>query len=208
MPGVSKQFESQKGTDRLRGGNHLCSREPRFFQQLLQGDLSQIREKQVQPPELGPDLPWGKVQPVHIGNLRDLGPRPWDPFFVLSPRQPGKALFFEDQRDRDGTYPMPAFFQDSADIIDGEVLFSQRDDFIPDMVGFGRSLRALLRGKEEGAIWMLAEMVRKDAEASGRIPEAAGDFSRGQLVNEVGSEGFVLTVSWVGGFEKEACHIC
>jgi len=208
MPSASKQFESQKGTDRLCSGNHLCPREPRLFEQPLKRDLSQIRDKQVQPPELGPKSPDRKIQPVHIGNLSDLGPRPRESFFVSSSGQPGKTFFFENQRDGNSTYPLPALFQDPADIIDGEILLSQRDDLVPETVGLRRDLRPLLRGKEKGAIWILAELMGENTEASRGIPEAAGDFDRRQMINKISPEGFVLAVSGIRGFEKEAGHIC
>jgi len=59
-----------------------------------------------------------------------------------------------------------------------------------------------------GAIWMLAELVCQDTEASRGIPEAAGDLSRREILDEVSTEGFVLAVSGIRGFEKEAGHIC
>ena len=173
----------------------MVPREPRLLKQPLQGDLGQIRDKQVQSPELGSESPGRKIQPVHIGNLCDLGPRSWKSFLVSSSRQPGKPFFFENQRDGNGAHPLPALFQDPADIIDGEILLSQRDDLVPDTVGFRRSLRPLLRGEEERAIWILAELVGEDAEASRGIPEAAGDFDRREILDEVGPEGFVLAVS-------------
>jgi hypothetical protein len=157
---------------------------------------------------LSSEAPDRKIQPVHIGNLCDLGPRSWKSFLVSPSGEPGKTFFFENQRDSNGAYPMPALFQDPADIIDGEILLSQRDDLVPDTVSFRRSLRPLLRGKEEGAIWMLAELVGEDTEASRRIPEAAGDFNRREIIDEVGPEGFVLAVSGISGFEKEVGHIC
>ena len=188
--------------------NHLCPREPRLCEQPLQGDLSQIRNKQVQPSELGPELPDRKIQSVHIGNLGDLGPRPWESLFVSPSGQPGEPFFFKNQRDGNGAYLMPALLQDPADIIDGKILLSQCDDLIPDTVGLRRSLGPLLRGKEEEAIRMLTELVGKNAEASRGIPEAAGDFGRGKILNEVGPEGFVLAVSSIAGFEKESGHRC
>jgi hypothetical protein len=157
---------------------------------------------------LGPKSPNREIQPFHIGNLCDLGPRPRESFFVSSSGQPGKTFVFENQRDGNGAYPLPAFFQDSADIIDGEILLSQRDNLVLEKVGLRRSLRPLLRGKEEGAIWTLAELVGQDAEASRGIPEAASDFERREIIDEVSPEGFVLAMSGISGFEKEAGHIC
>jgi len=208
MPSTSKEFESQKGTYRLRGGNHLGPREPRVLKQPLQGDLSQIRDKQVKSPKLGSESPDRKIQTVHIGNLCDLGPRPWKSFLVSPSGQPGKPFFLKNQRDSNGAYLLPALFQDPADIIDGEILLSQRDDLVPDPVGLRRSLRPLLGGEEEGAIWMLAKLMGEDTKASRRIPETASDFSRREILDEIGPEGFVLAVSRIPRFEKEAGHRC
>jgi hypothetical protein len=157
---------------------------------------------------LGPKSPDRKIQPVHIGNLCDLGPRPRESLLVSSSGQPGKTFVFENQRDGNSAYPLSALFQDPADIIDGEILLSQRNDLVPDTVGLRRGLRPLLRGKEEGTIWMLTELIGQDTEASRGIPEAAGDLSRREILDEVGPEGFVLTMSGIRGFEKEARHIC
>jgi hypothetical protein len=176
VPSTPKQFEPQKRTYRLPSRNHLCPREPCLFEHLFQTDLSQIRDKQIQPPELGSESPRRKIEPVHIGNLCELGPRPWESFLVSPSRQPRKTFLLENQRDSNGAYPTPALLQDPADIIDGEILFSQCDDLVPDTVGFGRNLRPPLRGKEKRAIRMLTELVSKDPEASRRIPKAAGDF--------------------------------
>jgi hypothetical protein len=153
-------------------------------------------------------LPGRKIQTLYIGHLGDLGPGSWKSFFVSSSGQPGKPFFFEDQRDRNGADLLPALLQDPADIIDGEILLSQGHDLVPDSVGFRRSLGPLLRGKEEGTIGILTELVGQDAEASRRIPEATGDLDRREILNEVGPEGFVLAVSRIAGFEKKASHIC
>jgi hypothetical protein len=208
VPSTSKEFEPQKGKDRLPGGNHLCPREPRLFKQPLQGDLGQIRDKQIQPSELGPESPDREVQPVHIGNLSDLGTRPWKSLLVSPSGEPGKTFFLKNQRDSNGAYLLPALFQDPTDIIDGQILLSQRDDLVPDTVRFRRNLRSFLRGKEEGAIGMLTKLMGQDTEASRRIPEPACDFSRRKILDEIGSEGFVLAVSRIPGFEEEAGHIC
>jgi hypothetical protein len=157
---------------------------------------------------LGPKSPDRKIQPVYIGNLSDLRPRPWKSFLVSSSGQPGKAFVFENQRDGNGADPLPALFQDPADIINGVILLSQRDDLVPEAVSLRRGLRPLLRGKEKGAIWILAELMGENTEASRGIPEATGDLSRREILDEVGPEGFILAVSGIRGFEKEAGHIC
>jgi hypothetical protein len=208
VPSASKQLQPQKGKDRLLSRDHLGSRESRLLKQPLQRDLSQIRDKQVQSPELGPELPDRKIQSVHIGTLGDLGPRSWEPFFVSPSGKPGKTFFFENQGNGNRTHPLTAFFQNPADIIDGQILLSQGDHFVSDAARFRRSLRSLLRRKEEGAIGMLTEFMGENTKTSRRIPEAMGDFGRREILDEVGPEGFILAMSGIGGFEKEVGHMC
>jgi len=208
MPGTSKELKPQKGKDRLHGRNHLGPRKPCILKQPLQWNLGQVRHKQVKPPELGPKVPDRQIQPIHIRNLCHLGPRPQHSLLVSSSGKPSKPLFLENQRDGNGAYLLSALLQNPADVIDGQILLSQRDDLVPETVGLGRSLRPLLRGKEEGPIWMLTELVGQDAKASRRISEAAGDLNRREILDEVGPEGFVLAVSGILGFEKVAGHIC
>jgi hypothetical protein len=103
---------------------------------------------------------------------------------------------------------LSTLFQDAADIIDGTILLAQSNDLVPDGIGFGRSLGPLLRGEEEGALWVLAKLVGKNTEASRGIPEAASDFGGRELIDEIGPQGFVLTMRGIDGFEKEAGHGC
>jgi len=180
----------------------------RLFEHLLKGYLGQVREKEIQPPELGPDAPGRKIEPGDIGDRCHLGPRPGESFFVLPSGQPGKTLFLEQQRDRNGAYLLPALFQDAADIIDGAILFAKSNDLVPDGIGLGRSLGPLLRGEEEGTLWVLAKLVGENTEASRGIPEATSDFSRRELIDEIGPQGFVLTMRGIDGFKKEAGHGC
>jgi len=189
-------------------GNHLAPREPGFFKQPLQRDLGQIRNKKIQAPELGPELPYREIQPVDIRHRCDLNSTPWESFFVSAAGQPSKPLFFENQGNGNRAYPLPTLLQDPADIIDGEILFTQGNDLLAKGLGFPRSLGPFLRGKEEGAIGMLAKLRGEDAKASRGIPEATGDFGRSKTLDEIGPEGFVLPVSGISGLEKIAGHIC
>jgi hypothetical protein len=198
VPGASKQFEPQKGAHRLPGGNHLRPRESRFFQQPLQRDLGQIRDEQIDPSELSSKSPGGEIQLVHIGDLGYLRPGSGKAFLVSSSGQSGKPFFLENQRDGNGAHPLSGLFQYPADIIDGEIPFSQCDDLVPNTVGLRRNLRPLLRGKKERPIRILTELMGEDAEASRGIPEAMGHFGRGEMVHEIGPKGFVLTMSGIG----------
>ena len=54
----------------------------------------------------------------------------------------------------------------------------------------------------------VAELGAEDAEAARRIAEAGGGLGGGQAVDEVGSEGFVLALGGVSGFEEESSVGC
>ncbi len=58
---------------------------------------------------------------------------------------------------------------------------------------------------EEGLAFgrVVSELKAQDAEGAWGVAEAACDFGRGELINEVGAEGFVLVLRWgVGGQEE------
>ena len=46
-----------------------------------------------------------------------------------------------------------------------------------------------------------------DLERSGRVAERAGDLGGGALLDEVGTQGFVLALLCRGGFEEESSRI-
>ena len=48
----------------------------------------------------------------------------------------------------------------------------------------------------------------EDTEAPRRIAEAASGLVTGQSVDEVGSEGLVLAMGGVGGFEEDPGEVC
>jgi hypothetical protein len=53
-----------------------------------------------------------------------------------------------------------------------------------------------LRLAEEGSalLGIVAELMAKDAEGAGGVAEATGHLGRGLLIDEVGTEGFVLAL--------------
>ena len=93
--------------------------------------------------------------------------------------------------------------QVAADVVDREVLFAKVDDPIGEGIGFGRGPWPFGRGEEEVASGILAELMDEDAEAPRRIAEVASGLVTGQSVDEVGSEGLVLAMGGVGGFEED-----
>jgi len=53
----------------------------------------------------------------------------------------------------------------------------------------------------------MTEAVAEDAEGSRLVSEPLGDILGGPLFDEVGTEGFVLSLAGVGRFEEEASLI-
>ena len=123
--------------------------------------------------------------------------------FVVGPaRQASESFGLEDLGDGYRAERLPLVGQVTADVIDGEVLFSQGDDEFAEGIDLRCRLRSLGRGQEEGAMGILAELVDQDAKAAGGVTEAAGNFGTGDVVHEEGAEGLVLAVGGVGGFEE------
>jgi hypothetical protein len=67
---------------------------------------------------------------------------------------------------------------------------------ITDAVADGRGLRTALGQAEEGSAFfgIVAELIAEDAEGSRGVTEAAGDVAGWLLIDEEGTEGFVLTL--------------
>ena len=55
----------------------------------------------------------------------------------------------------------------------------------------------------QGGIGVMAELMTKDAEGTGRVAEASGDLERRTAFDEGGAKGLVLSVQWVFGSEEE-----
>ncbi len=103
---------------------------------------------------------------------------------------------------------MTSRFQCPLDIIDGKILFAEGHHPIPHPVCFGGGLRAFLRWEEKFPFGILTELMAQDVETTRSIPEAVGHFGRREFFNEVGPEGLILSMGRVGGFEKDAGHVC
>ncbi len=101
---------------------------------------------------------------------------------------------------------MAALGQLALDVVDGEVALAQGDDQFADCIAGGGEARPGRDGLEEAPrlVSQLAELMTEDAEGAGGIAKASGDFEGGESLNEVGAEGFVLTLERVIGGEEEA----
>ena len=60
------------------------------------------------------------------------------------------------------------------------------------------------RGDKETRIGVAQKGVAEDAESAGGVAEATGDVGRGLLIDEVGTEGFVLALQGKLGRQEEA----
>ena len=120
----------------------------------------------------------------------------------MPPRQLGKALLVEDQGDGHGAARGALLGQDLADVVDGKILFAERDDRLANAIARRGRPRPLTGCDEEGPGWILAELVAENAEAAGCVPEARGGLLRRQTLDEVGAQGFVLPMRGVRRFKK------
>ena len=91
----------------------------------------------------------------------------------------------------------------AADVVDGEVLFTEGDDAVAVGIGLGCGLGSLGRSEEEVPWGTLAELVDEDAEAPRGVTEAASGLGTGVPLDEESRRGLVLPVGGVGGFEED-----
>ena len=107
-----------------------------------------------------------------------------------------------------GLRVMPSLWKGAADVVDGEVLLAEGDDMVVDGIRLGSGVWPLGGGKEEETLGILAEVVDQDAKASWGVAVAFGDLGPGEFFNEEGTEGFVLAMCGIGGFEENAGEVC
>jgi hypothetical protein len=116
--------------------------------------------------------------------------------------QAGEPLLLENGGDRGDAQALSLLCEETSDVVDGEIMLSQSDNLLTDRVLLGRFFWARIRGEEELPVIVMAKLVAEDTEASRGIAEALGHLVRGESLDEVSSEGLVLTVSGVFWFEE------
>ena len=91
----------------------------------------------------------------------------------------------------------------ALDVIDGEVAFAHGNGQIANPITFGRRLRPAVGLTEEGGtfVGVVTELMAEDAKGTDGVAEAASDVGGGFLVNEEGTQGFVLALE--GGLRVE-----
>lgn len=118
---------------------------------------------------------------------------------IGAPRQPGKALLFEEDANVGRAEGVALVLEQALNVINGEVLLAGLDNPVANRVGFGGLVGAFGWGQEERPRGVLAEVVNQNAETAFRIAKAPGRLLGGELVDKEGAQGLVLAVSGVGG---------
>ena len=86
--------------------------------------------------------------------------------------------------------------QIAADVVDGEVLFTEGDDAVAEGIGLGWGLGSLGRSEEEVPWGTLAELVDEDAEAPRGVTEAASGPGTGEPLDEESAGGLRIAGGW------------
>ena len=170
-------------------------------------ETQEIGDEQEQPPALGPDRPWGEREGPDIGHGLHGRTRPRRPVLLASSRQAGETLLAENLLDGGGAQGLALLLEKFADLIGGMILFSQGHDQVPGGGLLGLRLGTVPRVEEEGGVGIATQLVAEDAEGAGGITEVGGDVGGGFLVDEIGAQGFVLTLFGMEGLEEEAATI-
>jgi hypothetical protein len=183
--------------------DHPGARETCPIEDLIETDLTEVGQEEKEAAKLGLKLSGGEIQMTYICYGSNLGPYARRPLVITSPGQAGKPFLLEDHGHRCRTQFMPLIAQDLADIVDGEVLLAQGNDLVPKPICFGSTLRSFGRGYEEASIGVLAKLMTEDAEASLCVSKPSSGLSGRDAFDEIGSQGLVLPVGGIGGFEKD-----
>jgi hypothetical protein len=127
-----------------------------------------------------------------------------------SSRQAGEAFFLEDLCHGDGADGPVLCGQGAADIVDGEVLLAQGNDALAQRLLFRGNVGSLVRGEEETAVGVLAELVEQDAETAVGVAETCGDFRTWAAVDDIGTQSLVLAVCGIGRLQevlRQGCEV-
>ena len=203
----ARELQSQKRPHGTAGEDHLRAGEARVLEDPVQGDRGQHRQEEKQAAEFGAERRGAEVQLPDIGDIGDGGSGANGPFIIGPAWQASEAFLLKDVRDGDRTERVALVGQAAADVVDRQVLLTQRDDPLAEGIGFGRGLWSLGWGEEEVAAGILAELMDQDTETPRGIAKSAGGLLTGQPLDEVGAEGFILTMGRVGWFQEDAGEV-
>ena len=201
---VAEELQGQQRPHGARGRDHPRSGEVAASRQRVQVGRDQVRQEHEQAAEPGVDRSRRQIESADIRHLGHEGAGSIGPLVVAAPRQLGEPLLLQDRGDGGRAERLAVVGQGAADVVDGQVLFPKRDDALPQPFLLAGGPALACGGEEEFPLRARAELVDEDAETPRRVAEARRRLGRGDTVDEEGAEGFVLTVSGVGGLEEPA----
>jgi hypothetical protein len=205
---ITEKLQGEERADAMGRWDHLGAWETCLMEDLIKTDLTKVRQKEEEAAEPGLKMPGTEIQMTNIRHGRNLRPYARRSLVIASPGQAGKSFLLEDHGHCCRTQFMVLFPQDLADIIDGEVLFSQGYDLTPKPIRFRSGLRSFCRRNEEGPIGLLPKLMTEDTEASLRVSKPSSRLGRRDAFDEIGSQCLVLPVGGIGGFEKDPGEVC
>jgi hypothetical protein len=129
------------------------------------------------------------------------------PLLVPASGQRRKTLGPEDFPHSRWAEGAAALFECVADFIHRVVLFAELDNEVTGGRLLGLGLGAMARGDKEGRLRVAAEVMAQDVKGIERIAEVLGDVLGGPTLDQVGAQGFVLTVLGQARFEEEAAEL-
>ena len=175
---------------------------------MIEVELDQIRDKEKESSKAGGEPARRQREGTEIGNRFYGGSGILWPLIIQTPWQGSETFFMEDLTDCGGTEADVAILEDFADLVDRMVSFSQLDDSVPcgGLAGSGRRAPAR-RGKETG-MGIAAKVMTEDPEGSWRVSEFCSHHVGGLVFDEIGSEGFILPLLGVRGFEEKLPASC
>ena len=193
---LADELEGQEGADGLLGGDRGRAGEIGPAEDVGQADVAHQRDEEPEAAEPGSEGARLQAQGADVRHGGRLGAGGLGPFLVEAPGQAREALLAEEDREGVDADVVPGGGQLAADVVDGEVPLPHGDDQIADAIARRRRVRPLAGSREEGGALggVVAELVAEDAEGPRCVAEAASDLVGGESLDEVGTEGFVLSL--------------
>src|SRR6266498_2828236 len=155
---------------------------------------------------MGDQGTFAQMELAHIGNRFNRSSGVGGPFRIQPARQWSKAFGFEHLPHRRWAQGALALVESPADVVDGVILFAQLDDQLASGRFFGLSLWAAAWANKEQRIRIPAEVVAKNMEGAWRVTELMSDFFGRLALDEIRTQGLVLTLSGMAGLLEETAH--
>src|ERR1017187_7533473 len=182
------EVQPQQGEPCLRSRNHLATGVTGLPDQAGQVAIHQQGQKQEQAAELSREAARGKRKLAAIGDGSGRGKKRRRPFFILTPRQAGKAFIVQDLPDSGGTQGSLLGLEGAFDVVDGEVLLAHPQNQLADGVFLGLAVGAMLEFTEEVGLGA-TEMMAQDAKRAWSVAKAAG-------VSVAAKKGTKMAAKW------------